>query len=77
MGDEAKTLGLQNEFHRGIYSCCQITDWAHEQRSVWLEATQQDAKDPHDLSASTELGDAEPVLVPVRLRRAVRWFRRA
>lgn len=74
---DAKTLGLLQEFQNGIYTCCQIAEWAHDQWSAWLEATQQDAKDPSEVSANAELDDAEAVLVPVRFRRPVPWFRRA
>ena len=42
---DAKTLGLQEEFQRGIYTCCQIAGWAHEQWSAWFEATQQDVSE--------------------------------
>ena len=41
---DAKTLGLLQEFQSGVYTCCQIADWADEQWLAWFEATQQDNK---------------------------------
>lgn len=41
---EAKTLGLQQEFPGGRYTCCQIADWSDEQLMAWLEATRDDGK---------------------------------
>lgn len=41
---EAKTLGLEQEFLDGHYSCCQIADWSDEQLMAWFEATRQDRK---------------------------------
>jgi hypothetical protein len=74
---DARTLGLLQEFQSGIYTCCQIADWAHEQWSAWVQATQEDAKDRNDVNAtSTEVDETEAVLVPVRFRRPVPWFRR-
>lgn len=27
---DARTLGVQQEFDSGIYTCCQIAQWAHD-----------------------------------------------
>jgi hypothetical protein len=73
----ARTLGLQPELQGGLYTCCQIAAWAEEQQSAWWAATQEDSKRVDDLSRPPESGEAEAVLVPVRLRRApVPWFRK-
>jgi hypothetical protein len=73
---DARTLGLQQELQSGRYTCCQIAEWADEQRLAWLEATQADGQLGDDVSRPPELGEAEPVLLPVRLRRPpVPWFR--
>jgi hypothetical protein len=37
----AKTLGLLQELQSGIYTCCQIAEWADEQWSAWFEATEE------------------------------------
>jgi hypothetical protein len=63
---DAKTLGLQQEFQAGVYTCCQIAEWADEQASAWLDA----------IHADGDRCEPEPVLVPVRSRRAqVPWYR--
>ena len=36
---DAKTLGLEEELQNGVYTCCQIAAWAHEQPLAWFEAT--------------------------------------
>src|SRR5438309_7686367 len=72
---DAKTLGLQEEFQRGIYTCCQLAQWSQEQWASWFEATHD--QDPRDISqevSESEASDAEAVLVPVRFRRSVPWF---
>ena len=74
---DARTLGLEQEFQNGIYSCCQIAEWAQEQWSAWFQATEEDAKYRNAADVSAELRDEEAVLVPVRFRRPVPWFRRA
>jgi hypothetical protein len=74
---DAKTLGLQQEFESGIYACCQIAEWADEQWRAWFEATQEDADHADKQIGRPEFADAEPVLVPVRFRRPVPWFRQA
>jgi hypothetical protein len=72
----AKALGLLQELQSGIYTCCQVAEWADEQLSAWLEATQQDGKGVDDVPARPDLGEAEASLVPARLRRGqVPWFR--
>src|SRR3954452_22099984 len=73
---EAKTLGLMQEFQSGIYTCCQIAEWALEQSLAWFEAT-RDCRKP-DQNATRLLGSDEmdSVLVPVRTRRPqVPWSR--
>jgi hypothetical protein len=73
---DAKALGLQQEFERGIYSCCQITEWADEQWLAWFEAIQADEERLDRLTLPPEPGQAENVFVPARLRRPqVPWYR--
>jgi hypothetical protein len=38
----ARALGFEEEFASGIYTCCQVVQWAGEQRLAWLNAAGQD-----------------------------------
>lgn len=71
---DAKTLGLQRELENGVYTCCQIADWAQEQWTAWMEATQQDSERADQVQ--DPVGDeVESVFVPVRFRKPVPWRR--
>jgi hypothetical protein len=74
---DAKTLGLLEEFRCGVYTCCQINAWAQEQWLAWFEAVEADAFRTQDGLGPVEESEAEAMLVPVRLRRPVPWYRRA
>ena len=75
---DARTLGLQEELQTGLYTCCQIAEWADEQCLAWLEAAEEDRKPAHNLAKPLEMEEKEDALVPVRLRRSqVPWFRRS
>src|ERR1051325_8885411 len=65
----AKSLGLEQEFEKGSYHCCQLMEWADEQRYAWLQAMQDDVQTRSEGIRSQEIENAEAVLVPVRLRR--------
>jgi hypothetical protein len=72
---DAKTLGLLQELQSGVYTCCQISEWADEQWLAWSQATQEDNKGIDDLTIRPEFGETDAVLVPVRLRRQqVPWY---
>ena len=73
---DAKALGLLQEFQCGIYSCCQISEWADEQWWAWFKAAHEDANYASEPD-STEVVGTEPSLVPVRFRRPqVPWYRK-
>jgi hypothetical protein len=73
---DAKTLGLLPELQCGVYTCCQMAEWADEQWLAWVEATQQDSQLIDDVRIGSEFRESEVVLVPVRLRRQqVPWYR--
>jgi hypothetical protein len=73
---DAKTLGLLQEFQSGIYTCCQLAKWAHEQWCAWFEATHQDFEtSTHLVDDAAQIADTEAMLVPVRFRQRVPWFR--
>jgi hypothetical protein len=63
---DAKTLGLQDEFQRGIYICCQIVAWADEQWLAWMEAAEQDGLPVEEVTQPLEAEEAETLFVPVR-----------
>ena len=74
----AKTLGLLQELQSGVYTCCQIAEWADEQSLAWFEATQEDRRLVDNMTGPPHFDDSdiEGVLVPVRLRRRqVPWYR--
>ena len=73
---DAKTLGLLQEFECGIYSCCQISEWADEQWLAWSKAAHEDANSADKADGPVRPDDAELILVPVRFRRPqVPWYR--
>jgi hypothetical protein len=73
---DAKALGLQQEVQSGIYTCCQISEWADEQWSAWFEAAHEDATYADEVTRRHRFGEVEPALVPVRFqRRQVPWYR--
>ena len=73
---DAKALGLLLEFECGIYSCCQISEWADEQWLAWTKAAHEDAHYSDKADGPLRADEAEPMLVPVRLRRPqVPWYR--
>ena len=59
---DAKALGLEPELRRGIYTCCQLTEWALEQQMAWAEVIQEECR-------VAEQEETAGVLVPVRLRK--------
>jgi hypothetical protein len=73
---DAKALGLLQEFECGIYSCCEISEWADEQSLAWSKAAHEDAIYAEEQDSPPSLADAEPTLttVPIR-RRYVPWYR--
>ncbi len=72
----AQALGLEQEFRSAVYSCCQLAEWADEQRIAWFAASRDDAASAAEVATDAASADAELVLMPVRLRRPqVPWFR--
>jgi hypothetical protein len=65
----ARTLGLEEELERGIYTCCQIVAWADEQWLAWAQAAEEDKKVVADLVKPLEYADQQMVLVPIRKQR--------
>jgi 2',3'-cyclic-nucleotide 2'-phosphodiesterase (5'-nucleotidase family) len=78
---DAMVLGLNEEFERGLYSCCQLVTWADEQWLAWTEAASEDGKALDEVTKPIEIHEAErePVLVRVRSgrqqgNRSLPWF---
>ena len=65
---EAEALGFQDEFRDGLYSCCEIVQWAGEQWRAWLDAAKEDAQNGRE-AKRPERGDLEELFLPVRARR--------
>ena len=65
---DARTLGLEEDFRSGLYSCCQIACWADEQWAAWLEAMQQDQEAASARNSTVEPVDPDAALVYERLR---------
>jgi hypothetical protein len=73
---DAKTLGFLEEFQSGVYTCCQISEWAHEQWLAWIEARQEDSQRTDDATRWSEFDDSQVVFVRVRHRRQqAPWYR--
>jgi hypothetical protein len=66
---DARAIGLLDEFLAGEYACCQVVQWADEQWLAWHEAGSADGKVLADVTAPLEMNQAEPVFVPVRVRK--------
>jgi hypothetical protein len=73
---DARTLGLYEELKVGVYTCCEIAEWADEQYLAWSEAISEHARYWDQSTHDTQL-QSEAVLVPVRSRPRVPWFRSA
>jgi len=65
---DAMVLGLNDEFERGLYSCCQLVAWADEQWLAWTEAALEDGKPLDKVTKPLEIDPAEPEPVLVRVR---------
>ena len=74
---DARALGLQQEFERETYTCCQIGEWAEEQAIAWLEAIYEDGPCADNENVTAEQSDGQPVYVFVRARRVqVPWYKK-
>lgn len=73
---DARSVGLLQEFQRGIYTCCQVAEWADEQTLAWFEATREDCNPDHESANVLEFDETEALLVRVRARRPqVPWYK--
>jgi hypothetical protein len=65
---DAKTLDFLEELQSGVYTCCQISHWAHEQWLAWCEAIQEDLQRSDAATGWPASNDTHLGFVPVRLR---------
>lgn len=67
---KARVLGFEEEFASGIYTCCQVGQWADEQRLAWLSVAEQDGKMPEeDVARPLEISERAREYVHVRSRK--------
>ena len=67
---DARALGFEEEFASGIYTCCQVVQWADEQWLAWLNAAEQDGKLPEeDVTRPLEISEPAREYVHVRSRK--------
>jgi hypothetical protein len=52
---DARTLGFQQEFDNGVYTCCQVVAWADEQWHAWMEAASEDGKNTEQAARMLEI----------------------
>lgn len=71
---DARSLGLQEEFQSGTYTCCQISEWSDEQLLAWFEAAHADGECAEYVPPGQT--EAQSVFVYVRAKRPqVPWYR--
>jgi hypothetical protein len=73
---DARALGLREEYQNGVYTCCHLAAWAHEQWLAWFDATNGDANHDVERTINPNYEEGEAALVHVRFRRPVPWFTR-
>jgi hypothetical protein len=66
---DARVLSFEEEFASGIYTCCQVVQWADEQWLAWLEAAEQDGKMAEDVTRPLEINEPAPEFVHIRSRK--------
>ncbi|MBV8553455.1 MAG: hypothetical protein JOY54_19330 [Acidobacteriaceae bacterium] len=66
---DARVLGFLDEFHAGIYTCCEVVQWADEQWLAWRQAGVEDGKPADEVTRPLEVEQSEAVFVHVRMRR--------
>jgi hypothetical protein len=68
--EDARALGLLEDFLAGNYTCCQIVQWADEQWTAWLEAAREDRKAAEEVTRPLEIeAETDAPCVPVRVKK--------
>jgi hypothetical protein len=65
---DARALGFEAEFASGVYTCCQVVQWADEQWLAWMEAAEQDGKALEEITRPLEISEPSAAFVHVRSR---------
>ena len=65
---DARAVGFQDEFLAGIYTCCQVVQWADEQWVAWQDAAREDGRGPEEVTRPLEVGP-DAAFVPVLVRK--------
>jgi hypothetical protein len=65
---DAQAIGLRDDFLAGLYTCCQVVQWADEQWVAWQDAACEDGKPVEEATSPLEV-EPEARLVPVRVRK--------
>jgi hypothetical protein len=65
---DARAVGSLDEFLAGIYTCCQVVQWADEQWVAWQEAACEDGKPAEEVTRPLEF-QPDVQFVPVRVRK--------
>jgi hypothetical protein len=66
---DARAIGFEDDFQNGVYTCCQVVQWADEQWLVWMQAAAEDVQPIDDVTLSLEMPESQATPVPVRIRR--------
>ena len=70
---DARAVGFEEEFASGIYTCCQVLQWADEQWLICLHAAEQDGRVPEeDVTRPLEISAPAREYVHVRSRKPQR-----
>jgi hypothetical protein len=67
---DARALGLEQEFASGLYTCCQVVEWADEQWLAWINAAEQDGKTAEHITRPIEISEPADEFVRVRSRKS-------
>jgi hypothetical protein len=65
---DARALGFEEEFASGIYTCCQVVQWADEQWLAWSRAAEEDGKALEEVMRHLEIREPSPAYVQVRCK---------
>jgi hypothetical protein len=58
-----------DEFLAGIYTCCQVVQWADEQWLAWEQAAREDGQAPEEVTSALEV-EPDALFVPVQVRKS-------
>ena len=59
---DARAVGLLEDFLAGIYTCCQVVQWADEQWAAWQDAGREDGKAVERITEPLEIEPDESLV---------------